>query len=62
MARLVKAGGADLMHLPNADGETARQICQERNDEMMKDKEVREVGYGRGRSGDGAEGEDSILG
>ncbi|KAJ9415857.1 ankyrin repeat-containing domain protein [Fusarium oxysporum] len=41
MARLVKAGGADLMHLPNADGETARQICQERNDEMMKDKETR---------------------
>lgn len=61
MARLVKAGGAELMDLPNADGETARQICQERNDEWMKDKEVRDVGYGRGRSGDGAEGEDSVV-
>ncbi|KAK6709500.1 hypothetical protein SNK04_010446 [Fusarium graminearum] len=31
--RLVKAGGAELMDLPNADGKTARQICQEMNDE-----------------------------
>ncbi|SPJ85291.1 related to ankyrin [Fusarium torulosum] len=40
IARLVEAGGAELMDLPNADGETARQIFQERNVEWTKDKEV----------------------
>lgn len=40
MAMLVKAGGAELMDIPNTDGQTARYICQGRNDECMKDKEV----------------------
>ncbi|KIL90168.1 hypothetical protein FAVG1_06907 [Fusarium avenaceum] len=40
IARLVEAGGAELMDLPNADGETARQIFQQRNVDWMKDEEV----------------------
>ncbi|CAJ0555450.1 Ff.00g055150.m01.CDS01 [Fusarium sp. VM40] len=40
MARLIKAGGAELLDLPNTDGQTARKICQGRNDECMKDKGV----------------------
>jgi hypothetical protein len=40
MARLVKAGGPELMDLPNTDGQTARNICQGRDDQHMKDKEV----------------------
>ncbi|KAM0228783.1 hypothetical protein ACHAP5_011846 [Fusarium lateritium] len=40
ITRLVKAGGAGLMDLPNADGETAQQICQERNIKRTEDKAV----------------------
>ncbi|EKJ72998.1 hypothetical protein FPSE_06786 [Fusarium pseudograminearum CS3096] len=38
MANLVKAGGAELMDLPNADGKTARQISEERTHEGIEDK------------------------
>ncbi|CAF3623116.1 unnamed protein product [Fusarium graminearum] len=43
MAILVKAGGVELMDLPNADGKTARQIYQGQNHEGIKDKQVTDV-------------------
>ncbi|WXC53769.1 hypothetical protein QX201_013412 [Fusarium graminearum] len=43
IARLLKAGGVELMDVPNTDGKTARQICQEQDHEEIEDKEVTDV-------------------
>lgn len=54
LARLVKAGGQELMDLPDANGETPRQICQRRREQWRIAELPREqFGSGRGRPGRG---------
>ncbi|KAG6979727.1 Ankyrin-3 [Fusarium oxysporum f. sp. conglutinans] len=66
LARLVKAGGVELMDLPDAHGETPRQICQRKREQWRIAELPREPpeqlrfpdgrlyrGFGRGRPGRG---------
>ncbi|KAG5659108.1 hypothetical protein KAF25_000310 [Fusarium avenaceum] len=54
LARLVKAGGEELMDLPDVHGETPRQICQRRREQWRIAELPREqFGSGRGRPGRG---------
>ncbi|KAH7263829.1 ankyrin repeat-containing domain protein [Fusarium tricinctum] len=54
LARLVKAGGEELMDLPDVHGETPRQICQRRREQWRIAELPREqFSSGRGRPGRG---------
>ncbi|KAI6755993.1 hypothetical protein HG530_011729 [Fusarium avenaceum] len=54
LARLVKAGGEELMDIPDVHGETPRQICQRRREQWRIAELPREqFSSGRGRPGRG---------
>ncbi|KAM0545772.1 hypothetical protein ACHAPJ_011196 [Fusarium lateritium] len=48
LQRIIEAGGAKLMDLPNAEGKSPREICQERRDEWRTTYDAT-GGQGRGR-------------